>query len=82
MKISVEISLYPLHQQYEAPILDFIHRLNQHAGLKVRTNNMSTQIEGEYERVMDVLKNELKESLEKEEVTIGVLKILNQAINL
>lgn len=82
MKIAVEISLYPLNQQYEAPILDFIHRLNEHERLKVNTNNMSTQIEGEYDLVMDVLKKELKESMEKEGVTIGVLKILNQAINL
>lgn len=82
MKIAVEISLYPLNQQYEAPILDFIRRLNQQAGLKVHTNNMSTQIEGEYDLVMEVLQKELKESMEKDGVTISVLKILNQPINL
>jgi uncharacterized protein YqgV (UPF0045/DUF77 family) len=82
MKIAVEISLYPLNQQYEAPILDFIHRLNQHPGLKVHTNNMSTQIEGEYDLVMEALNKELKESMEKGGVTIGVLKILNHPINL
>lgn len=82
MKIAVEISLYPLHQPYEAPILDFIRRLNQQEGLKVHTNNMSTQIEGDYDLVMDVLKKELKESMKKEGVSISVLKILNQPINL
>jgi uncharacterized protein YqgV (UPF0045/DUF77 family) len=82
MKIAVEISLYPLNQQYENPILDFIHRLNQHENLRVVTNNMSTQIEGEYDLVMEVLNKELKKSMEENGVTISVLKILNQPINL
>lgn len=82
MKVAVEISLYPLNQQYESPILDFISRLNGHKSLKVQTNNMSTQIEGDYDEVMDILKKELKTSMEMGGVTIGVLKILNQAINL
>ena len=82
MKIAVEISLYPLNESYEAPILDFIHRINQYEDLKINTNAMSTQIEGAYETVMNALKSELKTSMERDGVTIGVLKILNQPINL
>ncbi len=82
MQISVEISLYPFNKDYEPPILDFIHRLNQHPDLTIRTNAMSTQIEGDYDRVMDVLKKELRESFDRHGVTISVLKILNQPINL
>ncbi len=82
MKIAVEISLYPLTEQYESPILDFIHKLNQYPALKVSTNAMSTQIEGEYDLVMDTLKRELKTSFSEEGAKIGVLKILNQSINL
>ncbi len=82
MQISMEISLYPFTKDYETPILDFIQRLNQHPDLKIQTNAMSTQVQGDYDRVMDVLKKELRDSFDKHGVTISVLKILNQPINL
>jgi len=77
MKISVEISMYPLIADYEPPILDFIKDLNQHEGIEVQTNGMSTQIFGSYELVMDVLKNDIKTAFEKEHKVSMVLKILN-----
>jgi len=82
MQISVEISLYPLDKDYEKPILDFIERLKRHSGLKIRVNALSTQIEGEYDEVMDVLKKEIKTTFERDGVAINVLKILNKSINL
>ena len=36
MKASMEISMYPLSEKYESPILDFIARLNGYEGLVVR----------------------------------------------
>lgn len=62
MKLSVEISKYPLHNDYIPFIKDFIERLNQHSGLKVITNNMSTQVFGDYDDVMQVLQREMKRS--------------------
>ena len=48
MDIGVEISLYPLHQQFIPPIQDFIDRLNTDGALRIVTNSMSTQVFGEY----------------------------------
>jgi uncharacterized protein YqgV (UPF0045/DUF77 family) len=65
MKLSVEISKYPLKDEYIPSIQDFIDRLNKHVDLQVITNTMSTQIFGDYDLVMDILKTEIRQSYEK-----------------
>jgi len=77
MNISVEISMYPLTENYESPIIKFIEQLNQNEDLKVRTNTMSTQIFGKYESVMRVLTPEIRAAFMAEPTTIMVLKIIN-----
>jgi len=77
MKASVEISMYPLNAEYGTPILKFIKRLNQHEGLTVQTNNMSTQIFGEYDLLMAALTKEMKHSFEKGETVVMVMKVAN-----
>ncbi|MBS0579775.1 MAG: hypothetical protein JSR36_11010 [Proteobacteria bacterium] len=59
MDIGVEISLYPLQQDYAPEIKDFIRRLQLHHTLRIVTNSMSTQVFGPYDTVMDVLRSEL-----------------------
>ena len=53
MRISVDISLYPLTEDYVEPILAFIAQLESNAKLIVKRNSLSTQIFGEYRDVMD-----------------------------
>jgi uncharacterized protein YqgV (UPF0045/DUF77 family) len=76
MEIGVEISLYPLHQQYIPPIQDFIDRLNAEAGLRVVTNSMSTQVFGDYETVMQTLVRELRTTFEAGDKAVFVMKVL------
>jgi uncharacterized protein YqgV (UPF0045/DUF77 family) len=76
MEIGVEISLYPLHQQYIPPIQDFIDRLNLVPGLRVVTNSMSTQLFGNYETVMQTLVRELRISFEGNDKAVFVMKVL------
>lgn len=78
MKASLEISMYPLSRQnYDQPIEDFIHRMQQYKNLEVRVNMMSTQIFGEYEELMSALTQEMKTSFEREPAAIMVMKLLN-----
>ncbi|MBT8183366.1 MAG: hypothetical protein KJN76_00890, partial [Eudoraea sp.] len=63
MNISVELTLSPLQDSFEAPIIDFIKRLRA-TGLTVLENPLSTQVYGEYNLVMSVLQREIKETLE------------------
>ena len=80
MEIGVEISLYPLAEQFAPEIHDFIARLAAVHDLKVVSTSLSTQVFGDYERVFEVLRRELRTTLESRAVQGGraafVLKIL------
>jgi hypothetical protein len=76
MNIGVEISLYPLRDQFIPPIRGFIDRLNADDRLKVVTNDMSTQVFGRYEEVMDALTRELRPTFEHDGKSIFVMKVL------
>ena len=76
MHIAVEISLYPLDQNYIPKIQDFIDRLNAHGRLKVITNSMSTQVFGTYEDVFGALVPELRTTFERNEKAVFVMKVL------
>jgi len=81
MKVSVEISYYPLHDEFIPPIKAFIERLNQHKQLVVQSNGMSTQVFGEYENVMQTLTKEIKASFELPH-SVFILKIINADLNI
>ena len=76
MKTSVEISYYPLDQEFVPPIRDFIDRMNKHDGITARTNGMSTQIFGEYDIVMNAITSEIKKSFENPH-SVFVMKVIN-----
>lgn len=77
MKASVEISMYPLDSDYGTPILKFINRLRQHEELSVHTNNISTQVFGEYDYLMAALNKEMKQSFLENEAVVMVMKVIN-----
>ena len=76
MKIGVEISLYPLKDEFIPPIRGFIDRLNADGRFKVVTNDMSTQVFGAYDDVMNALARELKPTFERDGKSIFVMKVL------
>ncbi len=77
MKLSVEISKYPLTEDdYVSAIQDFIDRINTYDGISVITNYMSTQLFGDYDVVMAALSSELKLSFEKYGTSIFVCKFI------
>lgn len=59
MKISVDISLYPLKEAFIPEIDQFIAKMKK-SGLVVLENPLSTQLYGDYEQVMDFIKKEVK----------------------
>ena len=74
MKASIDISLYPLSEDYKSRIIDFIIRMKTNREIEVVVNGMSTQIFGDFEVLMDILKKELKSELEHHR-TMAILKI-------
>ena len=76
MDIGVEISLYPLRNDYIPPIRGFIDRINADGRFRVITNDMSTQVFGRYEEVMEALTRELRPTFEQDGKAIFVMKVL------
>lgn len=58
MNVTVEISLYPLHDEFEQIVMDYIASLQQQSAIRIMVNGLSTQVIGEYDEVMNIL-NEL-----------------------
>lgn len=75
MKLSAEISLYPLTEDFIPVIKKFINDLKQVEGLSVIHNNVSTQISGDYDLVFDVLHNHIKPVYESQK-SVFVVKFL------
>lgn len=75
MRITAELSLYPLTENYVAPIRDFIARLKTYPELDVATNATSTQIVGEHSYVFEVLSKETAITFGKGQ-NVFVIKIL------
>ena len=80
MNTSIEISYYPLKDDFIPHILDFINRLNKHEKLSVKTNGMSTQVFGEYFDVMNAITKEIHKSFELPH-SVFILKIINADLN-
>jgi uncharacterized protein YqgV (UPF0045/DUF77 family) len=80
MQVAVDLSLYPLADEFIPAIDEVIERLNAHRSLAVLTNAMSTQIRGEYDEVMAVLSQELRTTFETTPKAVFVIKILNNPI--
>lgn len=75
MEVSVELTLTPLQDEFEAPIIEFIQRLRG-SGLTVLENPLSTQVYGEYDAVMSCLKEEIKGSFDTLEHVVLHMKIV------
>jgi uncharacterized protein YqgV (UPF0045/DUF77 family) len=76
MQVSLEISLYPLTEEH-IPIINHFLREIHSSGLEAVTNGMSTQIFGEYEVVMDTVKDALRPCMEGATPVAVSIKILN-----
>jgi len=75
MKISVELTLTPLQNEFKQPILNFIEKLRA-SGLKIVETPLSTQVYGDYDTVMNLLTTEIKEAFELIENGFIFIKII------
>ncbi len=75
MRISVELTLTPLQDNFEPPIIEFIKKLRA-SGLKVLENPLSTQVYGDYDEVMELLQTEIKEAFGSLEHVVLGMKIV------
>ena len=82
MRITAEISYYPLHESFVADIKGFIADLRQQADLEVVTNRMSTQIRGEFDAVTGAIARCMRPSLAEPGMRVFVVKYLNADLDI
>ena len=75
MEISVELTLTPLQDNFEVPIIEFIKTLRA-TGCIVRETPLSTQIYGEFSNVMTHVTEATKQAFEQTEHIVLNMKIV------
>jgi uncharacterized protein YqgV (UPF0045/DUF77 family) len=81
MQVAVDISLYPLDENFIPPIKNVIERLGQYPGVEIEYNRMSTQLRGEFDVVMPALTKEIRTTFVDVPKAVFAIKILNNPIN-
>jgi uncharacterized protein YqgV (UPF0045/DUF77 family) len=77
MRVTVEMSLYPLHAEPLEKILAFIETITADKRLEVVVNQMSTQVRGELADVMSTITRAIERSFTGGGSQALVLKVLN-----
>jgi len=76
MIATLEISHYPLRDDYEADIINFIKELKKKKGIIVITNAMSTQVKGEYDEVVAIVFGSLKKIFDRGVMSSTIIKLI------
>jgi uncharacterized protein YqgV (UPF0045/DUF77 family) len=77
MRVTAEMSLYPLQGQPIEKILEFIETITSEPSIEVVVNQLSTQARGELEVVMSTITKALERSFGAGGSQALVLKVLN-----
>ena len=75
MKISVDLTLSPLQNDYETHVINFIKVLRV-SKFTVLENPLSTQIFGEYDELMLFLTEEIKKSFQDVDISVLTMKVV------
>ena len=75
MKISVDISLYPLQENYRDLVTNFIKHIENMPNTTVTANAMSTTLFGDYQDIMPVLKQAMQNALKEVPQSVFVIKL-------
>lgn len=76
MDITVDVSYYPLRENFKEPINKLIERL-QRGHVEVLPGRISTELFGSYEEVMKVLNDAIRWSFEEYGHAVFVAKFIN-----
>ncbi len=80
--VTIEISMYPLVNEYEPHIISFLQNLKSYDGILVKTNAMSTYVQGPFETVWKVLGETFKNSFKSGIPLSNVMKIIPRKLPL
>jgi uncharacterized protein YqgV (UPF0045/DUF77 family) len=73
--IGVEVSLYPLAEEFAPRIKSFLDRLQAADRLKIVTSSLSTQIFGAYDDVLATIEREMRATFAEGGKAVFILKV-------
>ena len=77
MIVTLDISMYPLDAAYKSAIKAFVLQLRKYDQHELDTNQMSTQVRGEFDAVMDAVNACMKQSMADNDKVVFITKCLN-----
>lgn len=77
MRIVAEMSLYPLKDGPIPTIIEFIRELREQEGIEIVSNQLSTQLRGEFDAVTGAVSRCLRRAMAAPNTVVLVVKYLN-----
>jgi len=77
MNITAEMSLYPLRDGPIPEIIDFIRELREQPGIEIVSNQLSTQLRGEFDAVTSAVNQCMRQAMQAPNTVVLVVKYLN-----
>lgn len=77
MNIVADMSLYPLRDGPVPEIIRFIRELRERDGLEIVTNQLSTQLRGDFEAVTGAINDCMRLAMSAPNTVVLVVKYLN-----
>lgn len=77
MNITAELSMYPLGGNHVPAIVSFIKQLRSVPGVEVVSNQMSTQVRGEYDAVTTAINSCMRQAMQNSPTMVMVVKYLS-----
>ena len=82
MKIVADMSLYPLKDGPIPDIIEFIKEMQVQGGIEIVTNQLGTQLSGEFEAVTGAINHCMRKAMEAPNTMVLVVKYLNISVEL
>ena len=77
MKIVADMSLYPLKDGPIPGIIEFIEDLQEQDGIEIVTNQLGTQLRGEFDAVTRAINRCMRKAMRASNTVVLVVKYLN-----
>lgn len=82
MKIVADMSLYPLKDGPVPTIIEFIEELREQPGIEIVTNQLGSQLRGEFEAVTSAINHCMRKAMTASNTVVLVVKYLNIDVEL
>ena len=77
MNIVADLSLYPLKDGPIPDIIEFIREMREQGGIQIVSNQLSTQLRGEFEAVTGAINHCMRKAMAAPNTVVLVVKYLN-----